>query len=106
MQASLAASTVKPFAIRRRMQGLEIRKRAPRAAQHCGGVLPTRNLAKPGSVTDLFVTDGAFVLRGIHGWPGVSLWSGGSHNKQWSASATEGRTLRRQLNLGSGMLSE
>jgi hypothetical protein len=106
MLALLAASTVKPFAIRRRTQGIEIEKRAPGAAQHHGGLFFTRNLAKPGSVNDLFVTDGAFVLRGIRAWPGVSLWSGGSHNKRWSASATESRALRRQLTLASGTLSE
>jgi len=106
MQAPLVAGPVKPFAIRRRMQGIEMRKRAPRAAQHHGGLFFTRNFAKPGSVNDLFVTDGAFVLRGIRAWPGVSLWSGGSHNKRCSASATESRALRGQLVLVSGMLSE
>jgi hypothetical protein len=61
----IAGEPVQFIAIRRRLQSVEMPKRALRAAQHYGGRLFTRNLAKPGSVTDLLVTDGAFVLRDI-----------------------------------------
>jgi hypothetical protein len=66
MHAPLVGSTVKLVAIRRRMQGIEITKRAPRGAQHHRGLLLTRNLAKRAIVHDLAVTHQAFLLSGIH----------------------------------------
>ena len=106
MHAPLAGGPVRLIAIRRRGQGVEIAKRASRAAQHHRGLLFTRNLAKPGSVTDLFVTEETFLLRGIHAWPGDSLEVGSSHNNRLSTSPAESRTLRGQFVLASGMPSE
>jgi hypothetical protein len=64
-QAPLVGCAVQLIAIHWRMQSVEITERAPRAAQHHRRLLCTKNPAKRAIVPDLFVTDEAFLRRGI-----------------------------------------
>ena len=106
MDALPAGCAVQLIAIGRRMQAVEITKRASGAAQRDGGLILTGNLTKPVAVHNFFVTDEAFLRRGIRAWPGVCFEVGSSHNNRLSTSPTESRTLRGQFVLASGMLSE
>ena len=106
MYASLAGCAVQLIAIGRRMQAVEITKRASGAAQRDCGLLLTKNLAKRAILHDLAVTDQAFLRRAIRARPGVSLEVGSSHNNRLSTSATESRILRGHVARASGMLSE